>query len=146
MKTLLVVLGLGLAITHANAQRVRVGEVPLPVQKSLQKNYGIKDADWDREGANFEANFEEKDKDVSVLFDAAGSVLETEREIARGELPKAVINALRVDYPDFKLEESSKIEANGVITYETEVEKGEQTFDLIFDAEGKLIKKEAKEG
>lgn len=146
MKTLLMVLGLGLALTHANAQSVSVGEIPSLVQKSLQKNYGIKDADWDREGANFEANFEDKGKDVSVLFDAAGSVLETEREIARGELPKAVINALRVDYPDFKLEESAKIEANGVITYETEVERAEQTFDLIFDAQGKLINKVAKEG
>lgn len=146
MKTLLAVLGLGLAVTQANAQKPGAGDVPELLRNSLERNFGIRDADWDKEGENYEANFEERGKEMSVLFDPAGSVLETEREIGKGELPKAVITVLRHDYPDFQLEESAVIEANGVITYETEVENAEQTFDLIFDADGKLIKKEMKEG
>lgn len=146
MKTLLVVLGFGLALTQANAQKLAVGDVPEHLKNSLEKNFGIRDADWDQEGENYEANFEDRGKEMSVLFDPAGSVLETEREIARGKLPKAVIAVLRHDYPDFQLEESAVIEENGVVTYETEVENAGQTFDLIFDADGKLIKKEVKEG
>ena len=146
MKTLLVVLGMGLSIAHANAQKVNVKDVPLSIKHSLQQNYGIKDADWDKEGNNYEASFEQKGKEVSVVFDAIGSILETEREIGKDELPVAVIDVLKKDYPDFELEESAKIDSKGVITYEAEVEKGEQTFDLIFNAQGKLIKKEVKEG
>lgn len=146
MKTLLVVLGMGLSIAHANAQKVNVKDVPLSIKHSLQQNYGIKDADWDKEGSNYEASFEQKGKKVSVVFDAIGSILETEREIGKDELPVAVIDVLKKDYPDFELEESAKIDSKGVITYEAEVEKGEQTFDLIFNAQGKLIKKEVKEG
>lgn len=146
MKTLLVALGLGLALTQADAQKLGAGDVPEHLRNSLERNFGIRDADWDKEGENYEANFEERGKEMSVLFDPAGSVLETEREIEKGKLPKAVIAVLRHDYPDFQLEESAVIEADGVITYETEVENAEQTFDLIFDAAGKLIRKEVKEG
>lgn len=145
MKTLLVVLGMGLSIAQANAQKVNVKDVPLSIKHSLHQNYGIKDADWDKEGNNYEASFEQKGKEVSVVFDASGSILETEREIGKAELPVAVMDVLKKDYPDFELEESAKIDSKGVITYEAEVEKGEQTFDLIFSAQGKLIKKEVKE-
>ena len=45
----------------------------------------------------------------------------------------------------WKIEESAKILANGVTTYEVEVEKGEKSFDLFFDDNGKLLKKTQKE-
>lgn len=46
-----------------------------------------------------------------------------------------------LDYEGYKIEEAARIESGGVFTYEAEVEKEEQTFDLIFDAQGKLLKK-----
>lgn len=145
MKALLIVFGLSLAITQVNAQKMNVRDVPGNIKSSLEKNYSVKDAVWDKEGENYEASFKQKGTEVSVVFDAAGSILETERGIKESELPAAILEVLKKDYADFKVEEAARIEAKGVITYEAEVEKGKMTLDLIFDAKGKLLKKEIKE-
>lgn len=144
MKTLLVVLGMGLAMSQANAQKLNEKDVPGSIKSSLVKAYAVKDVDWDKEGLNYEASFEQKGKEISVEFDAAGSILETEWEIKKNELPPAVMDVLKKDYADFELEETAKIDATGLISYEAEVEKGEKAYDLIFDAQGVLIKKIAK--
>ncbi len=146
MKSLIVVVGLSLAMCQADAQKIKSSEVPAAVKNSLQNAFSMKDADWDKEGSSFEANFEQKGKEVSVLFDANGSVLEAETEIKKNELPQAVLKVLNQDHHEYKIEETAKIESNGEITYEVEVEKGNQAFDLIFDANGKLLKKLLKEG
>jgi hypothetical protein len=52
---------------------------------------------------------------------------------------------LKKDYAAFEIEETAKIESKGEIAYEVEVEKGKETFDLIFDVNGKLLKKLSKE-
>ncbi len=145
MKTIIVVLGMGLAITHVNAQKMNAKDVPVNIKSSLEKSYGVKDADWDKEGTNYEASFEQKGTEVSVVFDGVGSILETERQIKKNELPTAIHDILKKDYAAYEIEETAKIESKGEVTYEVEVEMGRQTFDLIFDANGKLLKKLSKE-
>jgi hypothetical protein len=144
MKALIVVVGLSLAMCQADAQKVKSNEVPAAVKNSLHKAYSMKDADWDKEGDSFEANFEQNGKEISVLFDASGTVLEAETEIKKNELPQSVLEMLKKDYSAYEIEETAKIESKGEISYEVEVEKGKQTFDLIFDANGKLVKKLSK--
>ncbi|HRE65711.1 MAG TPA: PepSY-like domain-containing protein [Cyclobacteriaceae bacterium] len=145
MKTLLIVLGLSLTMCQAEAQKVKSKDVPAEVKNTLQKSYAVTDADWDKEDGSFEANFELKGNEMSVLIDTKGNILEVETEIAKNELPAAVLKSLESNYKDFKIEETARIEANGVVTYEVEVEKGKQSFDLIFDLDGVLIEKLSKE-
>ena len=124
------------------AQKINSKDVPAAVRSGLEKSLQVKEAKWDREGDSYEANFKKGGKEMSALLDANGTLLETETEIAKGELPQAVQDVLKKDYAGFKLEEVAKITAKGVITYEVEVEKGETTFEMIFDHQGKLLKKE----
>ena len=100
---------------------------------------------WDKEGANFEANFEVNDMEMSVIFNAKGTVLETETEIEEDDLPAAVKNALKKDFAGYDVEEMSKIEKNGKTTFEAQVEKGEIQLDAIYSLDGKLIKKIEKQ-
>jgi uncharacterized protein with ATP-grasp and redox domains len=141
MKTILVALAMMLAITQGNAQKISAKDVPANVKSSLEKNYAVKDVDWDKEGTNYEASFEQNGKDISLLFDASGAVLVTETEIKKDELPQSVLDTLTKDFAAYKIEETAKIETNGKISYEVEVEKGKQNFDLIFDVNGKLLEK-----
>lgn len=145
MKSIIVVVGLSLTMCQTDAQKIKNNELPSVVKNALEKNYGVRDADWDKEGDSFEANFEQKRKEVSVLIDANGNVLEMETEINKKELPQTIHDTLKKDFADYEIEETAKIESKGEPTYEVEVEKGEQTFDLIFDANGKLLKKLPKE-
>lgn len=145
MKTIIVALAIVLAVTQGNAQKINTKDVPVNIKSSLEKNYAVKDVDWSKEGANYEASFEQKGTEISVVLDGIGSILETEREIKKSELPSAIHDLLKKDYATFEIEETAKIESKGEIKYEVEVEKGKQTFDLIFDVNGKLLKKLSKE-
>lgn len=141
MKALLLVLAVTAGIGQADAQKIKSNEVPEAVRRELQQKFNVKDADWDKEGKNYEASFEHKGSEISVVFEVNGRILETEHEIDKNELPDAVLKALIRDYKGYKIEEAARIESNGIFTYEAEVEKSEQTLDLIFDAQGKLLKK-----
>jgi len=66
--------------------------------------------------------------------------LEAETEIPKNMLPKAVLETLAKNYPGYKIEETTRIESEGKVTYEAEVEKGGKSSDLIFDENGKLLK------
>jgi len=141
MKTKIVAIALCFLSVPMFAQKMNTKDVPAAVKAGLEKNLQVKEAKWDKEGDNYEANFKKGGKEMSAVFDAAGAMIETEVEIAKSELPAGVQEALKKDFPGFKLEEAARITAGSVVTYEAEVEKGEETFELIFDGQGKLLKK-----
>lgn len=132
---------LAFASTEMFAQKLNPNDVPAVVKNALEANTHVKDAHWDKEGSNYEANYKSGGKEMSVVFNEQGQMLETEVEVGKNDLPALAKDLLKKDYSGYKLEEVAKIIANnGDVTYEVEVEKLEKTFELIFDTQGKLIK------
>ena len=145
MKKITLLLILGLGVDQGFAQKVKESEVPQVVKTAFAKAYPkVKDAEWDKEDGDYEASFDQNKADASVLFSADGTITEVETEIEHNQLPAAVKNTLAKEYTDYKVKEAAKIVAGGVTTYEAEVKKGKQTFDFIFDVDGKLLKKVEK--
>jgi len=94
---------------------------------------------WGKEDANYEAEFEVNKTEMSCLFDASGTLLETETKIAVTALPKAATEYCTKTFSGSKISEASKIvDSKQVVTYEAEV-KG--VGDVIFDEKGNFIKK-----
>ena len=120
------------------AQKLQEKDVPTPVKTAFQKNFPhAKVEKWEKEGVNFEAEFELNKTEQSVLFDANGNLLETEVEIKLTQLPKGVLEYVKANYKGQKVKEAAKItDAKGTVTYEAEI-KG---MDLLFDSNGKFIK------
>lgn len=139
MKTITVITLFSLGVSYANAQKITEAEVPASARATFVKQYpDIKSAKWEKEGANYEAEFDLKKVETSVLIDPSGSILETESEIKVSELPKEVSEYVTKNLLGKKIKEASKIiDTKGVITFEAEIDK----VDYIFDAFGKLIKK-----
>jgi hypothetical protein len=132
-KSIFIVAGLMISLA-ACAQKVKESDVPSVVKDGFKQSYkDAKEVKWEKEGANFEAEFEVGETDQSVVLDATGNIIETEIEIKIGELPLAVKDYVAKNYKDNKIKEATKI------TYEAEL-KGK---DLIFDSTGKFIKEEA---
>ncbi len=121
------------------AQKMQEKNVPPNVKSAFQKNYPVvKKVKWDKEDVKFEASFDLNKKDNSVLIDAQGNILETEVEIELTELPAGILEYVKKNYAEMHIKEVAKItDAKGAVTYEVEV-KG---MDLIFDSNGKFIKK-----
>lgn len=117
----------------ANAQV----KVPAAVKSSFEKEYPSTKVKWEKEGANYEAGFDQKGHEMSVIYTPTGVATEKEVEIAVTELPKAVRDYASQNYKGAKIKEAAKItKANGEVQYEAEINKK----DVLFTAEGKLVK------
>ena len=120
------------------AQKLQEKDVPAPVKTAFQKNFPqAKVEKWEKEGINFEAEFELNKSEQSVLFDAQGDIIETEIEIEISELPNGILDYVKKNYKGQSVKEAAKItDTKGTLTYEVEI-KG---MDLLFDSNGKFIK------
>lgn len=120
------------------AQKLQKKDVPASVKTTFQKNYPqAKVEKWEKEGVNFEAEFEFNKSEQSVLFDAQGGIIETEIEIEISELPNGIVYYVKANYQGQSVKEAAKIsDTKGTLTYEAEI-KG---MDLLFDSNGLFIK------
>ena len=120
------------------AQKLKEKDVPTPVKTAFQKNFPqAKVEKWEKEGVNFEAEFELNKTEQSVVFDEQGNLLETEIEIELNQLPKGILEYVIANHKGQNVKEAAKItDAKGNVTYEAEI-KG---MDILFDSNGKFIK------
>jgi uncharacterized membrane protein YkoI len=126
----------------AQAQRVKPSDVPQPVTAAFAQIFPqVGKVKWEREDARFEAEFKENGQETSAVFDAAGQLLEKETEIRKTQLPVEAQGYLGTTYIGWEIEETARLERNGQTFYEAEVEKGKETWELVFDAAGNLVEK-----
>jgi hypothetical protein len=138
-KLFTVMLVMGAITLSAQSQKLNESQVPSAVKTAFEKKYPSVKASWDKEDANYEANFKQGGKAMSAVIDKNGTIVETETDIPITELPRSVQDYMKKNYPGTKVEEAAKIvKANGDVNYEAEVHHK----DVIFDANGKFIKEE----
>ncbi len=133
----------GAAFT-ANAQYLKPSEVPAAVKKSFHASHSGNAVKWEKENGKYEAGFKRNGMDVSILYKADGTLIETETDIKILSLPAAVLSYMKSHYAGQKIKEAAKtIAADGTVTYEAEIEE----IDVIFDGAGKFLKelKESKD-
>ena len=136
-KLFTVVFVTGAIALSARGQKLNESQIPAAVKTAFQKQYPSVKASWDKEDVNYEANFKQNGKTISAVIDKNGTIVETETDIPVTDLPKAVQDYMKKNYPGTKIEEAAKIvKANGDINYEAEVHHK----DVIFDVNGKFIK------
>ncbi len=143
MKTMIVTLALCFGLSSfANAQELKESDVPVNVKNAFAKKYpGVK-AKWEKEGADFEAEFDWNKVESSAIFDANGLFKELEQEIKISALPMGVVEYCNKNFAGYKLNEAEKItDASGKIMYEAEMKKGKESMDVVFDQNGTFIKK-----
>ncbi|WP_461129666.1 PepSY-like domain-containing protein [Spirosoma aerophilum] len=112
--------------------------VPAAAKTTVARLYpGVKAVKWEKEGGNYEAGLTHNGKELSLVIDAKGNVLETETTIRVSSLPATVRDYVTKHHAGKKIKEAAEIvDANGRKTYEAEV--GGK--DLMFDANGQFIK------
>jgi hypothetical protein len=135
MKTLFFgIFGMGIILTSC----VQQSTTPQVVKDAFNKQFPeAEEVKWNKEGEDFEASFEKKEKDMSAVIDTKGNVLETEVGIEITDLPQAIQDYLAKNYAGKEIKEAAKIvDAKGTLTYEAEIEKS----DVLFDSNGHYIK------
>ncbi len=126
---------LALVLFTATAAKTDEKNVPAKVVSALTSKYPkAHHVKWDKEKGNkYEANFRDADRKHSILFEADGTIVETEVSIPVEELPETVRQYVAKNYRNQNITEAAKItDIAGVVTYEAEV--GGK--DLLFDVSG----------
>ena len=124
----------------ANAQVLKEADVPPAVKAKFISLYPARpEVKWEKEKTMYEAEFIQNKIETSVLFEANGTMVQTETEIPVSALPKAVTDYITKNLAGKKINEAAKVtDAKGKITYEAEVGK----VDYLFDENGNFISKE----
>lgn len=131
------------------AKDVSKKQVPQSVLEAFQKAYpNVKDVEYEEEQRDgktyYEVEYRENKKRYDVLYTPDGTLIEKEEELALSEVPEAVIQAVKKEYPSGKFKEAEKVmDVQGNVTsYEIEVKEDEKEWDVYTDVDGKIIRKE----
>ncbi len=120
---------------------------PAAVQAAFKAKFPtVQKAKWDKEDENeWEAEFKTDGKEMSANFSSDGTWLETETELKAADLPQAVKDAIASQFAGYKMEEASMVQtAEMAAGYEVEMEKGETTIEVLFGADGTVIKQKTE--
>lgn len=140
MKTIFMILTLGLGLGAAHAQKVKEAKVPGPVKEAFSKQYpSTKVEKWEKDGANYEAEFDVNNVETSAVYDSNGNFIESAVELKTAELPKGVTDYITNNLHGKKIREAAKItDATGRISYKAEVDRE----DYIFDYDCSFVRKD----
>ncbi len=141
MKKILTLLPLIACYFASCSKTAKEKDVPAAVKTKLNSLYpGTSNVKWSKEGGKFEAEFNLKEGNTSVLIDADGNLTQTETEIAVSSLPQAMLDYVSKTLSGKNIKEAAKIvDATGTVTYEAEA----GGFDNLFDVNGNFIKRES---
>jgi len=127
----------------AHAQMLKPAQVPAAARATFKAKFPlVKTNSWEKEGDKYEAGFKQDGVTMSALITPAGELVETESDMSPAKLPAAVRAKLASDYKAYKVTEAAVlVSASGATTYEAEVSKGGKHQDVVFNADGSLVKK-----
>lgn len=111
--------------------------VPIAVKQAFAKQFPGTTAEWEKEDGKYEANFKQMNHEMSALFEANGTMTESEIEITINELPAAATSYIKTNHKGAVIKSAAKItRSNGEVNFEAEVHGK----DIIFDNNGKFLK------
>jgi len=138
-KLILMIACAGLFCFSVSAQKLNATKVPTAVLSTFAKQFpAATDANWEKEGNEFEVAFKNKGQAMTVSLDAKGTLLESETSMKSTELPAAILKYLSDNFKGKTILSADKTVTGSKVTYEIVVEKRKE---LVFDANGKFIKK-----
>ena len=142
MKKLLLLVALAAVGYHAQAQKLSAAQVPAAAKATFKAQFPtVKTNTWEKEAGDFEASFTLHGAAMSAVITPAGELKETETAVAVAQLPAAVQATLARDFKACKITEAATLVSGaGITTYEAEVKQGGKSHDVLFSADGTVLK------
>jgi len=140
MKTFKILAALFFVTGVAVAQDMNEKDVPASVKNAFTKEYAnATDVEWEKDMENYKVEFDVNRIENEVWYNASGTVVKKEQDIAEAELPQAVRDAVKSGYANHTLDDVEKVWQNNATNYELELENGNEDKQVTFDANGKVI-------
>ena len=133
-----------LAYFSADAQGVEKRGVPAVVLNAFQQQFPkARQVEWEKKrDGNYEVEFDIGlfSRDHQAIISPQGKVLRHEEELASYSLPDAVKQQIKAGYDGYRVEDVKKIDTQGEVTYEVELDGRDDDLKVIFDTGGRVIK------
>jgi hypothetical protein len=138
MKKVLLIIVLAGFCMNVQAQQLKQSDVPVTVTESFNTSYPtIKDAEWNKDGINYNAGFEENMLARSVTYASSGVLVGIDEEILVSDVPVSASEYIKDSFNGSKVNAASKLTvADGTVTYKAEMDGK----DLFFSSEGDFLK------
>src|SRR5690606_18696795 len=107
------------------------------VKNAFEQQYAnAVDVEWEKRKDNFEVDFEVANVDHSARYNSQGQILMAKQDIPETELPAVIADKISQDYPDYYLDDVDKIDVNGRVLYQVELEGSVRDRKLVYTADG----------
>jgi len=126
------------------AQNMSQTHIPAIVVNAFQQQFPkASDVEWKRKGPVYEVEFETglSGKDHTVLMDSLGRMASHKQDITEQDLPAAVLQTIKQQFPGYKLDDIESIDTNGTMTYKAELKKKPEEWKMVFSADGNVLQK-----
>lgn len=127
-----------------SAQEIPQSEVPDVIVDRFQQDFpDAKDIEWELKGDAYEVEFEigRPDKDHKIRYNAQAEILRHKAEISKQDLPAEIVRVLDTDYKSYRIKDIKRIVEGDTTIYILEAKSPIEEWDLVFDAQGKLLSK-----
>lgn len=122
------------------AQNISAKKVPSVVQNAVQAKFtGAADIEWEKKSDLYEAEFSMGATDYAAYINSSGKLIVYKQDIKDTELPAAIMAAIGREHAGFTIDEAEKIEKDGVLYYQVELEaSGKKDKELVYAADGTI--------
>lgn len=123
----------------AIGQDIPSREVPSAVINTIKAKFpNTSRLEWEKKGDLFEAEFHVNNIDHKALLEPSGKLLVYKRDIRAADLPRAVKNTIRKQYANFRIDDVEKLEKEGAVFYQVELDGEPHDQKLVISADGKV--------
>ena len=145
MKQILLVLCvLSLGCLPVSAQTMQQRGVPAVVLNAFQQQFPkARDVEWERmRDGNYEVEFDNGvfGRDNEVIISPEGKLLRHQEDLTSSSLPDAVKKKIKEEFSEYRVDGATKVDADGTITYEVELERRQGDLKVVFAADGTVVK------
>lgn len=140
MKTIsLLIAAVSISVSSC-AQDIPTSKVPSVVQNTVQAKFAnATNTEWEKKNNFYEAEFKINKIEYTVYIDSTGKLVKHKMDMEVKDLPSAIIAAIGRDHAGYEIDEAEKLEKDGVIYYQVELEKkGEKDKELVFSSTGAI--------
>jgi hypothetical protein len=129
-------------------QTLPAGGIPALVRQAVDRRFpGAAKIEWKRKtDGNYEAEFTWKGVGVAAKFDSTGQWVETESDLRRSALPRAVARSIAARYASYRVIETQRLVSarDTRVVYEVHLQNAKEVLKTQFDSTGSLLAQSTK--
>ena len=123
-----------------HAQEISHSEVPSIVSNALKSKFPkTSDLEWELRNDVYKAEFEIGNIEHDVWIDKSGKITEHKEEIQKADLPQSITDKLTSEFTNYNIDDVSRIEKNGTVAYEIDLDGAGDDRTVTYNADGQVI-------